>query len=368
MATPPVPKISNGDILKRSNAKAASKKSGKKPFKSNITNKVKSTRAANNASADTAESDDDESDSSAIDEHDNSKEDEAAFALSNGRQQSGGNAGRRLAGPRKNDDTIMNDNAQATAGAEHSTDDDDDQYADVEDISDSDVSDDDGDITEKDVRRAAESDLIGEFERSEQRKESIGMTNAIHDMALDDEAHDIALAKELSLQDSNPPIDFDFEVNMDDDPFVGLNGDDSTYKAMWDEAEMAMWRRPGSSSPRERSNANNGTQKRVRFEEVVDTPSRVSSPDSSADEDAGDAFPDLFASLDDPTIQQQLALDVEDDNGLLPYDWGDTESCYDFDGEEENLAFQLDEEDDSNESDDDTLTSDCKYMVAASTY
>lgn len=355
MATPPVQKLSNGDVLKHSSAKPASKKGGKKAFKSNITNKVKASRNSNSATAGAAESDDEESDSSAIEERATAGEDADVFAPSKGRQQAIGGAERRSAGLRSNsEDMVM---SEGVMGAQDSTDDDDDgQYADVEDVSDSDMSDDDGDIDESRVLRSVESDLIGEFERSEQRREANGVTTAIHGMALDDdEARDIALAQELSLQDAPPQIDFDFDVNMDEDPFVGLAGDDSIYKAMWDEAEMAMWRRPGPGSPRER---NNGTQKRVRFEEVHDTFSRASSPASS--EDGNDAFPDLFASQDDPAIRQRLALDVDDDTGLLPYDWGDTESCYDFDGDEEHLAFRLDEEDDSEESDDDSDLSDCK--------
>lgn len=359
MATTPIPRISDGETLKQSQAKTASKKGGKKPLKSNITNKIKSTRSMNSASAGVAESEDDESDSAAIDEHMDADEDGDAFALSNGRQQAVGGAERHSAGPQnKDEDMIMSDEM---TGAQQSTDeDDDDQYADVEDVDDSEISDDDddGDLDESRVLRSAEDDLIGEFERSEQRREANGVANAMDGMALhDDEAHDIALAQELSLQEANPHVEFDFEVNMNDDPFVGLTGDDSIYKAMWDEAEMAMWRRPGLSSPKQRPVAN-GTQKRVRFEEVRDKFSRESSPASS--EDANDAFPDLFASQDDPMVQRHLALDVEDDQGLLPYDWGDLESCYDFDGDEENLAFQLDEEDDSDESEDDSDVSDCK--------
>ena len=367
MATPPVPRISNGDILKQSKAKAAAKKSGKKPLKSNITNKVKSARSIKTASAGADESDDDESDSSAMGEHSISDEDADVFALPNGRQQSVVRAERRSAGPQsKDEDTMMDDgDMQAAAGAEESTDDD-DQYADVEDISDSEESDGEGDTNAKKILRSAENDLIGEYERSEQRKAANGVTNAINDMALeDDEVRDIALAQELSLQDANPLMDLNFEVNMDEDPFVGLAGDDSIYKAMWDEAEMAMWRRPGPSSPRMRPSASNGAQKRVRFEEVHDTFSRESSPSSS--EDANEAFPDLFASQDDPAIQQHLALDVDDDNGLLPYDWGDLESCYDFDGDEEDLAFKLDEEDDTDESEDDSDDSDCKFVIRTST-
>lgn len=369
MATPPVPKISNGDVLKRqSHAKAASKKGSKKPFKSNFTSQYKSSHAADSGAA-ANESDEEESDSSATEEHKNPDEDGDVFALPNGRQQPLVAAMRRSAGPRsKDEDMIMSDDVPATAGAVQDTDDDDDQYADVEDIEESEASDDDGDINECDVRRAAESDLIGEFERSEQRREASGVTNAIQDMALeDDEANDIALAQELSIQDANPHVDFDFEVNMNDDPFVGLPGDDTIYKAMWDEAEMAMWRRPGSTSPKQRTATNGGTQKRVRFEEVNDAASRASSP-ASSEEDAGEAFPDLFASQDDPMIQRQLALDVEDDNGLLSNDWGDLESCYDFDGDEEDVAWKVDEEEDSEDSDDESDISDCEYQTRLSTF
>lgn len=343
MATQPFQQISNGGGRNHSAMK------GKRPYKSNVTNKIKSSHAPKAASTGDASSDDDESESSAIEEHPTSDGDADVYALSNGQQQAVAGAERRSAGPRsKNDDMMMSD--------------DDERYADVEDIEDSEVSGDEGDIKESRVRRSIENDLIGEFERAEragQRTEANDMAIAVSDMALDDEARDIALAQQLSLQDANPHIDFKFEVNMNDDPFVGLAEDDTIYKAMWDEAEMAMWRRPGAQgNGRERATATNGTQKRVRFEEVNDTFSRASSPESSDGEN--DAFPDLFASQDDPAIQRHLALDVDDDNGLLPYDWADTESCYDFDGEEENLAFQLDEEDDSDGSNNDSDLSDCK--------
>lgn len=344
------------------------KTGGKQPLNNKLKNKLQSARQTDSASAGAAEGDDDETDSSAIEELTGPEGDDAdVFALSNGRQQF--SAERRSAGSKSsNEDVIMDDDV---AGAEQDSDDD-DQYADVEDISDSEVSD-AGDVKESRVRRAAEGDLIGEFEREEQRKEqrkdTDSMSNAINDMAIDDdEARDIAIAQQLSLQDiqdAESQINFNFEVNMNDDPFIGLNGDDSMYKAMWDEAEVAMWRRPGqyAGSPSQRPTAANGTQKRVRFEEVHDTASRASTPDSSDDEENNNnAFPDLFASQDDPIIQRHLALDLDEDNVLGPYDWNDNESCYDFDGEEESLAFQVDEEEDSDESDDDSDATDCKLI------
>lgn len=369
MATPPIQKISNGEVSKHSNTKNSPKNGGKRPLRSNITKSVRSARTSNSTAADAAESDDEETDSSAVGDLAGSDEDADAFALSKGRQQTVGGAERRSAGPHKKmKDMIMkDDDAVAGAGALQSSDDDDDQYADVEDISDSDLSDDEGDLNESQVLRSVENDLIGEFERSEQRREANGVTNAIHDMAIDDEAHDIALAQHLSLQDAGPNVDFSaFEVNMDDDPFVGLTQNDSIYNAMWSEAELAMWRRPGPGSPIHSGNPSNGPQKRVRFEEVNDVFSRASSPGSS--EDGNDAFPDLFASQDDPAIQRHLALDVDDDVGLQAYDWGETESCYDFDGDEEDLAFQLDEEDDSEASEDDSDISDGKFALCSTSH
>ena len=325
-------KISNGDILKDQGPRIPPQKGGKQLSKKTTTNKVSPSSSVGTDSADAVEGEDDEADSSAIEDQPSSDEEEADASALSGARQNGVAARQRPAGLKtnNNEDTTMNDgddDDQTMAGAEEdATDgDDEDDYADIEDISDSEASDDEA-FDESVVLKSAENDLIGEFERAEHRRDAVGMLDGL---ALEDEARDIAFAQHLSLQDREPQQDFDFGLNMDIDPFANQERPELFFNDMWDENEFKVAHNSEPGSPQERSG--NATQKRVRFEEVQeDNESRASTP--SDDDEIENTFPDLFASQDDPAIRHHLALDLNDDHTLMPYDFGDQESCYDFDG------------------------------------
>lgn len=221
---------------------------------------------------------------------------------------------------------------------------DDDDYADVENVSNSDSSEDEGE--DDGILQSAEKDLISEFERTEQRRDANAVTNTMSGMALQD---DEALAQRLSLQIDSEG--FGFEVNMNDDPFLGLPQNDMLYNDMLTDAEIDFWRMPDSKLVRGGSDLST-TQKRVRF---VETKSRSSSESTSEDPD--EAYPDLFAEADDPALAPRLALGGESDMLL---DFPDTDSFYDFEDEDERLAFRVDEESDS---DDESSDDDCMYST-----
>ena len=243
--------------------------------------------------------------------------------------------------------TKLNDAAQAVAGAEHHLDGSDDDYADVENVSDSEASEYEAD--ERSILKSAEHDLIDEFERTEDRRNTNIMTNDMNDMALHE---DEALARRLSLQGTDSQVDgFNFEIDMNEDPFCGLARNDNLYDDMWKEAESAIWRMPDSIRSRETSDPSSTTQKRVRFEA---TPARSSS--MSGSDDANEAFPDLFTAADDPTVKQRIALGLDVDFNVRPNDLNDNESFYDFEDEDERLAFELDE---ASDSDEDLSSDDC---------
>ena len=336
----------------RASARGFSQKRQKKPMKSNITNKVKSTHASAITPAD-SQSDDEEGDSSAIEEQKSTGEEPDAFALSDAQQQVFNGAAVRLTGHELEEhdmfkDVSMTDEEQAVAGAQQSRNGiDDNDYADVEYVSDSDESQDGAD--ERSILRSAERDLIGEFERTEQRRNASTVTFDMNGMALHE---DEALARRLSLHGSDSQNDeFGFPINLDIDPFEGLAKDDNKYEDMCYEAESALWRMPETVRSREGSDPAATLQKRVRFEDVFSTGSSRSNS-----EDANDAFPDLFTALDDPGVMQSIALGMEQDSSLHHADFGDAESFFDFEDEDEKLAFEVDEESDS---DDDRSSYDC---------
>ena len=158
-----------------------------------------------------------------------------------------------------------------------------------------------------------------------------------------------ALVRSLNLQGPGNQLDdfsFDsFEVNILEDPFHGLDQADSFYGSMLTEAEAALFRMPDTFRGRENSDQGNNNQKRVRFEETL---IRESSSDTS--EDPEDSFPDLFEAADHPRVVEHMrALKEIDASGLQQSEAADNESCYDFDGDAERLAFEVDEESDSEE-------------------
>ena len=360
MAKVTTPQFSEGELQTprknhHSSMRGSSNKSHKKPTKSNITNKVKS-RQSGSAVIDDGQSDDENGDSSAIEEQQDTTEEPDAFALS-GAQQSFDEAAKRLAGHEFGDQDMfenmsMTASSQAMAGATRDGyGSDDDDYADVENVSDSEVSGAEGDEDdERSILRSVEKDLIDEFERTEQRQNANIMMMDMNDMALDE---DEALARRLSLQGTDGQTDeFGFAVNMNEDPFYGFSKNDNVYNDMWNEAESALWRMPQPARARESSDPASTTQKRVRFEEIH---SRDSSRSDS--EDPNESFPDIFAASDDPVVKQRIAFGLEQDDGFLQNDFADAESFYDFEDEDEKLAFEVDEESDS---EDDLSSYDCR--------
>ena len=291
------------------------------------------------AVTDEAEGEDDSDDSN----HTNDEDDADALALSGAQ-----NSEQRLAGLKSNGQSGQAKGGAATDSANCS---DDDDYAGVEDISD-----DEDFVQDSQVLKAAEADLIDEFERSEDRRKTNVMTAEMDGMFLQDED---ALARRLSLTGSenqqesfNPSDPFDLDVDMNANPFGGLDFGDSQYQEMYNDAETALgaWRneRHNSADSMER-------KKKVRFQEPHEMLSRSSSMSSaSEDENENTNFPDLFDAQDDPALRNQFGLDTDLDAAFNDYD--DTGSCYDFD-EDERLALEIDEESDS---DDDTSTLDCK--------
>ena len=322
-------------------------------MKSNITNKVKSRHSGNPPASSEDESDGDEGDGGTIDEQPDSAEEPDVFALSSARQHEF-DAARRLAGLEGEDDDMfqdmeINDATQAVAGDEFKIDgSEDNDYVDVDDVSDSDAS--DGENDELHVLQSAERDLIDEFERTEQRRNANTVTNDMSEMAIHEEE---ALARRLSLQANDSQVDeFGFEINMNEDPFFGLAKNDNLYADMWNEAESALWRMPETVRTREQSDPSSTTQKRVRF---FEPDSRESS--SSGTEDPNESYPDLFAASDDPLVKQRIALNLEQDIAVNGKDFADADSFYDFADEDEKLAFQLDEQSDS---EDDMSSYDCR--------
>jgi len=297
------------------------------------------------------ESDDD--DSSASDEQDDSTKEADVFALSGEHS---------LAGHCMND-TYRNDMFQATAGAEEEEEvSPDGDYADVENISDDEDS--VGDLHDGRLMRSAEQDLIQEFERTEHKHNANTMTEGMNEMLIQDDA----LARRLSPNSASDspafgdePLRGVFGIDMNDDPFLGLSQNDGLYREMYDDAEEALglWRLPDSDRNQQKSQDTSSNKKRVRFEDIERTVSRSSSLSS---EDANDAFPDLFAGQDDPAVRQRFALDMDPD-AAFHYDFDDAASFYDFDGEEERLALELDEEesDDDDDDVDDTGSSNCRW-------
>lgn len=369
MARPTTRNSSNGDAsvlyqIERSNGRPAkrSPKSSKKPMKSNITNKMKSRQAMSQPQ----EMDDDdgvggEGESSAEDEHGDSAEEPDVSALS-GALRSRHTS--RLAGITSDTrDTVHNkgsdEEMQALSGAERLECENDDDYADVEDVSDSEGSDDGED--EHTVLRSAEQDLINEFERTEERRNADNMVVNLNGMGIDDDGDDV-IARHLSMPAPiDHLLDFGLDVNMNEDPFYGLANHDNLYRDMWNEAESEIWRMP--ESIRHRPNIDsNGNQKRVRFEE---TRSRQSSTTSEEEEDPSDAFPDLFAASDNPAVKHRLALAVDQDIDILRNDIDDNESFYDFEDEDERLAFELDEDSDS---DGESSDYDCRCDVISNDF
>ena len=318
-------KPSDGDIQTKSQNNA--RKHHKKPMKSNITSKMRTRRSEVIAPGD-VQGEDDDGDGSANEEHDDAIEDPDVSALPDAQSQSGGETGERLAGH----DSKQQDEDVVGGADESSPTSSDDIYDDIEKISDEDEFGEPGFFDyiddSNDELHAEEPGLINEFmELSEQH----------------------ALARSLGLQTSAPLTDeFGLPINLSSDPFYGVDHNGGTFHNMANEAEIGMWGRP-----RENSNPTSTTQKRVRFEEA-----QVEDSSASDSEDPDDAYPDLLDAAAVPGLKDRIARGLEADARVDPNDVNDAESCFDFDGDDERLAFQIDEESDSDE---DMSSYDCGY-------
>ena len=331
----------------------------KKALKSKAASQIQAERVDSIPVGDVESDDDDDGDGMAADEVGTNDDDADVSALSGAQQHNVEVAAQRLAGHDSDEerkmviDANMNDDDQATAGAseEDFMVDDEDDYGDLENVSDSD----DEQSGVKGILRAAEQDLVAEFETGEASRIAYHMSADLVMMDLRGAEQD---AYGLGLLDTPAELndDFDSTVNMNEDPFQGhsLLGDE--YQHMWGTAESALWRMP--ETVRESSDPTSATQKRVRFEEVRE-PTESASPTDSEDEDPNDAFPDLLAH-DERDVANSGLLGMMVDDVFMPHDLDDTDSVYDFDGDDEKLAFQIDEESDS---DSDESSYHCMYGI-----
>ncbi|KAF7188703.1 hypothetical protein HII31_09955 [Pseudocercospora fuligena] len=299
-----------------------------KAVKSKIQPASNSTRTGDVVS-DESEIDNHQGDGNTPENDEDSDDEPNAFALSGA--PGPGRNGQRLAGlDRKNAQLI--DEEDAIAGAV-----DDDDYDGVEDVSDSEDED-----SEKVILRAAEQELIAEYE-SKRPDTASSMSNGVTGLALTED-QDAALARRLSLQ-SDDGNDIFEELDFSQDPFGGLSASNSVYQQILADAEedLASWRSPVSKLGRENSVQSNGNEKKVRFAETV---SSRSSSLSSEEEDPRDTFPDLFDDVEDPMLRSQFLLDTEmaidDDNA--------SEFEYDLDQYEKG-AYHVAQESDDSDSD-----------------
>ncbi len=339
--------------MKKNRGDDSSHKKHKKPLKSNITDMAHSTQNKNRSTTD-VESDEDNEDGSTNEAAATTDDDADVLALPDAPPLKKEGAAKRPAGLHIDDDEddvddmSVSETPQASAGAgQEDVSDDEDDYAEFEDVSDSDGEESNVD-DEPSILRNAEKDLIQEFQKTEQRRNATAMTTGLDDMNLRSEGD----ANELSFlsEPFNESTDFSFAVNMNEDPFYGFDREGDEYQEMWGVAESTMWRMPETVLGRDNLPAN-GAQKRVRFEETgPGSPSPSTSEDE--DDDPNDVFPDLFTAADDPTLNQaMLSQDLYADM-LFAQEHADNESVYDFEDEHERLAFQIDEESDSSDDSD----------------
>ncbi|KAK1061450.1 hypothetical protein LTR74_011077 [Friedmanniomyces endolithicus] len=333
MASPSPPPVSNRDVQKQQQQHSLHTQKGsmRKSAMSKDTPMSRESSIVSDADSDEEAEEAEEADSSADEVSDEEDSEPDDTALSDVQAQP------RLARFASRD-MFEDDTTQTVAGAAMS-DDDDGDYAGVEDLSDDEE--DIGESNDSSVLRAAEQDLRDEFERTEQRRNADSMTDGMDTMFLQ---RDEAFARRLGLQvGQSQPDGLGFCVNLDDDPFVGLQFDDSLYQEMYDDAEKALGMGLGAEDERnpQSREGSAGTKKRVRFQEPHETPSRQSSMSNS--DDPNDMYPDLFDAQDDPALRQRFGLDVDLDTNFR-MDYSDAGSCYDFDGDEERMALAIDDE------------------------
>ncbi|KAK0288748.1 hypothetical protein LTR35_003147 [Friedmanniomyces endolithicus] len=333
MASPFSPPVSNRDVQQQQQQHSlhAQKERVRKSAMSKDTPMSREGSTVSDVDSEEEAEEADSSDAEEVSDEEESEPDETALSDDQAQPRLAGFASR---------DMFEDDTVQAVAGAAMS-DGDDDDYAGVEDVSD-DEDDDIGESNDFSVLRAAEQDLRDEFERTEQRRNADSMTDGMDTMFLQG---DEAFARRLGLQvGPSQQDDLGFSVNLDDDPFVGLQFDDSLYQEMYDDAEKALGMGVGDEDERnpQSREGSAGTKKRVRFQEPHETPSHQSSMSNS--DDPNDMYPDLFDAQDDPALRQRFGLDVDLDANFR-MDYSDAGSCYDFDGDEERMALAIDDED-----------------------
>lgn len=306
------------------------------------------------------ESDDDDDDGMTADEATANDDDADVSALPNAQQRRTNGAAPRSAGHDLDEGTKMMTDVNVSAGASEYdfVFGDEDDYAGVENVSDSD--DERSEVGEASILRSAEQDLIAEFETTETRRNASRMTFEMDLMDLEG-AENAALGLGLLQAPADHSNDLDLSIDFGQDPFQGLPVFGTEYTNMAATAESALWRMPDSMRTREGSDPMSANPKRVRFEEVRE-PSRSATPSGSEDEDPSEAFPDLFMPED--SLARQSLFGLVADDVFSPEDADDNESFYDFGDEHENLAFQIDEESDS---DSDGTAYECMYKRADAT-
>ncbi|KAK5680595.1 hypothetical protein LTS10_007528 [Elasticomyces elasticus] len=328
MSGPSFPPVSNRDVQKQQQQSMRTHNGSAKS--STASKAARAGRPESTVSDADSEDGAEEADSSANEGSDDEDSEPDVMALSGAQRL-------RLAGFEAGD-MFADDSVDAVAGA-NASDENDDDYAGVEDVSDD--GEDMGNANGLGVlRAAAEQDLIEEFPIDEELRIAEDMTEDLDAMALQ---RDEALAQSLSLQYGDGMHENEF--SLDDDPFAGLQFNDSAYQELYDEAERGL----GMCIPPkdERADDTTGTKKRVRFlePEMVSRSSSVSSED-----DPDEMYPDLFDAQDDPALRQRFGLDVDLDAGFHMNN-SDAGSCYDFDGEEERMAFAIDDEESDSDED-----------------
>lgn len=229
----------------------------------------------------------------------------------------------------------------------------DDDYTGLDAISDDERS---GEEIEKDMLKAAESDLREEYleqeANSELQNESDWFTEELNEAGY--------RSRNLSIgSEEDDPFGLSVPLDLNDDPFQGAQLFDSQWQGLMNDAELNLWRMPNTDRAREDSFQSNDRPKRVRFAEgepLSRSPSHSSS--GSSDDEADSQYPDIFMDQDDPKIQQLLAQDRGDPdmNGY----GSDTGSVYDFEDDADRFAFEMDEESDSSDYDSE---SDCMFLM-----
>jgi hypothetical protein len=205
------------------------------------------------------ENDDESDDADSNSNNDGDDEnDEDVFALSGTESFSDLNPEQTSLAGLLDDDMFASETSQTAAGA-GTPDDDDNDYTGIEDLSDNEET---GEGHEENIMLAAEQDLIDEFKRTEDRRNAHAMTNAVGGLFLEDDH--AALARDLGLSYTgyagDASSDWNFNINMNDDPFVGLAPGDSLYNDMYGEAERALGMGHDSIPDRPRQNSDFVTQ------------------------------------------------------------------------------------------------------------